>query len=411
MPLFEAIRTGLMEIWMHKTRSFLTMLGIIFGIAAVISVSAIGAGAAEELNRQLAALGTNTVRLRAIELNGAELTAARRLTPYGLTRKDVEAVRQIADGVSLASPLKKTEAPASVSGKVISGEVYGTNSDLPSIVGYKLAEGRWLSDIDNQFSNQVCVIGEDIRRSAFPIEPPLGQKIRIGGQSYEVIGVLESRKTGGDTVVKVGNVDRNIYIPIDTLFKRLGTGGDPRAEKLDEVILKLGDGEPLAEMKELVDRTVLRRHGNVRDYEVIVPEELIRQQQETGKILANVLLFVAAISLLVGGIGIMNIMLATVTQRTREIGVRRALGATRSDVLTQFIIESLIISVLGGLAGIAIGYALAWMIGSYADWEMIVPISSVLTATGVSGFIGFLFGFYPSLKAARLDPIEALRSE
>ncbi|MGF1572057.1 MAG: ABC transporter permease [Sumerlaeia bacterium] len=411
MPLLEAIRTGLMEIWMHKTRSFLTMLGIIFGIAAVISVSAIGAGAAEELNRQLAALGTNTVRLRAVELSGADLTEARRLSPYGLTRKDVHAVREIVEGVTLASPLKKTEAPASINGRVISGEVYGTNSDLPNIVGYKLAEGRWLSPYDGQYASQVCVIGEDIRRIAFPIEPPLGKKIRIGGQSYQVVGVLESRQTGGDTVVKVGNVDRNIYIPIDTMFKRLGTGGDPRVEKLDEIILKLDEGQPLGEMKELVDRMILRRHGNVRDYEVIVPEELIRQQQETGKILANVLLFVAAISLLVGGIGIMNIMLATVTQRTREIGVRRALGATRSDVLTQFIIESLIISVLGGVAGIAIGYGLAWMIGNYAGWEMIVPVSSVLTATGVAGFIGFLFGFYPSLKAARLDPIEALRSE
>ncbi len=411
MPLLEAIRTGLMEIWMHKTRSFLTMLGIIFGIAAVISVSAIGAGAAEELNRQLAALGTNTVRLRAVELSGADLTEARRLSPYGLTRKDVHAVREIVEGVTLASPLKKTEAPASINGRVISGEVYGTNSDLPNIVGYKLAEGRWLSPYDGQYASQVCVIGEDIRRIAFPIEPPLGKKIRIGGQSYQVVGVLESRQTGGETVVKVGNVDRNIYIPIDTMFKRLGTGGDPRVEKLDEIILKLDEGQPLGEMKELVDRMILRRHGNVRDYEVIVPEELIRQQQETGKILANVLLFVAAISLLVGGIGIMNIMLATVTQRTREIGVRRALGATRSDVLTQFIIESLIISVLGGVAGIAIGYGLAWMIGNYAGWEMIVPVSSVLTATGVAGFIGFLFGFYPSLKAARLDPIEALRSE
>ncbi|MDX1970951.1 MAG: ABC transporter permease [Candidatus Sumerlaeia bacterium] len=411
MPILEAFRTGLLEIWMHKTRSFLTMLGIIFGIAAVIAVSAIGAGAAEELNRQLAALGTNTVRIRALELKGAEESEARRRNPYGLTRGDLASIREILQGVELAAPLKKTTAPPSVNGRVISGEVYGTNSDLPQIVGYALSEGRWISPLDEANASQVCVIGAEISRLAFPIESPVGQRLRIAGQSYLVIGVLQSRQTGGDTVIKVGNVDRNIYIPLETLFKRLGTEGDPRAERLDEIILKVAEGAPLSETKSVADRMVQRRHNGMRDFEVIVPEELIRQQQETAGILANVLLFVAAISLLVGGIGIMNIMLATVTQRTREIGVRRALGAKRSDVLTQFIIESLIISLLGGLLGIAIGYSLAFIIGSYAGWVMIVPLVSVLTSTAVACFVGFLFGFYPSLKAARLDPIEALRTE
>lgn len=411
MPIFEAIRTGLIEIWMHKTRSFLTMLGIIFGIAAVIAVSAIGAGAAVELERQLASLGTNTVRIRALELKGAESLEARRRSPFGMVREDLTFLKKMVEDVDFAAPLKKTAAPPSIEGRPLSGEVYGTNADLPEILGYKVEQGRFISEVDNRVANQVCVIGYEIRRAAFPIEDPIGKEIRIAGQVYTVVGVLASRSTGGDTVIKVGNVDRNIYIPVNTLFSRLGTDGDPRAEKLDEIILKVNNSDLLGATKEFINRSLKRRHSGVTDFEVIVPEELIRQQQETGKILQNVLLFVAAISLLVGGIGIMNIMLATVTQRTREIGVRRALGATRIDVLGQFIIESLIISFIGGLAGICIGYGLAFSIGQYAAWEMVVPVNSVVTSTGVAGFIGFLFGFYPSLKAARLDPIEALRSE
>jgi putative ABC transport system permease protein len=192
---------------------------------------------------------------------------------------------------------------------------------------------------------------------------------------------------------------------------RLGTGGDRRAERLDEIILKAGNPETQRLMPDLVETILLRLHSNVRDFEIIVPEELIRQQQETGKILGNVLLFVAGISLFVGGIGIMNIMLATVTQRTREIGVRRALGATRSDILGQFIIESLIISLLGGILGIGIGYGLAYMIGNYSGWEVIIPTLAIIVSTGVAGLVGFLSGLYPSIKASRLDPIEALRTE
>ncbi len=411
MHIGESVRIGLSEIRMHKMRSLLTMLGVIFGIAAVIATSAIGAGAAEELNRQLSALGTNTVRVRAVELRGADALSASQRSPYGLTRADVNSLRAIIEPVTHVASLKKTTAQAFVDGKSIAAEIYGTSADLPGIVGYGLSAGRFVSDLDNREATQVCVIGDEVRRLAFPLSDPLGQTMMLAGQRYMVIGVLEPRSTGGETVVKVGNVDRNIYIPINTLFKRFGTGGDPRADKLEEIILKIGQEKYLRETAALVGRILERRHNGVKDFEIIVPEELIRQQQETGAILSNVLIFVAAISLLVGGIGIMNIMLATVTQRTREIGVRRALGATRNDILGQFIVESLIISLLGGTIGIGIGYALAYTIGGYADWIVIVPPMAVLVSNAVAGGIGFLFGLYPSMKAARLDPIEALRTE
>ncbi|MBI5155425.1 ABC transporter permease [Candidatus Poribacteria bacterium] len=411
MHLGESIRIGLTEIRMHKMRSLLTMMGVIFGIAAVIATSAIGAGAAEELNRQLAQLGTNTIRIRAVKIEGLDAAVATRRSPYGLTRQDVDSIGRIAAPVTHAASLKKSDVQASFQGHSVPAQVYGTNEDLPGIVGYRVSEGRFLTAADTEQSKQVCVIGDEVRRVAFPLEDPVGQRLLISGQYYTVVGVLAPRgESKGQTVIEVGNVDRNIYLPINSLLRRLGSG-DPRADKLDEIILKVGDDKFLRETSRLAERILARRHGGMKDFEVIVPEELIRQQQETESILGNVLLFVAAISLLVGGIGIMNIMLATVTQRTREIGVRRALGATRDDILGQFIIESLIISLCGGMIGVGIGYGLAYLISAYADWSMIVPVNSVLIATVVSAGVGFLFGLYPSLKAARLDPIEALRTE
>ncbi|MCB2156684.1 ABC transporter permease [bacterium] len=397
---------------MHKMRSLLTMMGVIFGIAAVIATSAIGAGAAEELNRQLAMLGTNTIRVRALELKGAEALAAMRRSPNGLTRGDAASIREIlGQNVTYIAPLKKAELEAFSSGRSLPAEIFGTNEDLPGIMGYEVAEGRFLTSIDTEESKQVCVIGEEVRREAFPLVDPLGQRLLISGQYYTVVGVLQPRSMGGvKTVIDVGNVDRCIYLPINSLIRRLGQG-EAQADKLDEIVLKVRDAATLRETSQVVGDILERRHSQITDFEIVVPEELIRQQQETESILSNVLMFVAAISLLVGGIGIMNIMLATVTQRTREIGVRRALGATRRDILGQFIIESLIISLLGGILGIGLGYGLANLIGQYADWETIIPLQAVLIANGVAAGVGFLFGLYPSLKAAQLDPIEALRTE
>ncbi len=386
------------------------MLGVIFGVAAVIGTAAIGSGARDELQRQLAQLGTNTVRVRSIELKGKEESDARRLSPYGLTRDDLGAIELLLPTLLAAAPLKTVEAPVQSQSRTLPFSVYGTNDDLPYISGYAVEEGRFLSPLDVSESAQVVVIGADVRRAAFPLEEALGQRLLIGGQYYTVIGVMAARGQSGGTVIDVGDVDRSVYIPINSAIRRLGTG-DPRADKLDEIALKVATEEELGESAALVRRMLFRRHNNVGDFNILVPEELIRQQQKSKDIFSQVLIFVAAISLLVGGIGIMNIMLATVAQRTREIGIRRALGATRRDILFQFLVESLIISLTGGVIGIGIGYAIAFGIGRYADWPIIVPIASVITSTSIAAAVGLLFGLYPSVKAASLDPIEALRAE
>lgn len=412
MHLGESVKVGITEIRMHKLRSLLTMLGVIFGVSAVIATSAIGAGAAEELDRQLAMLGANTIRIRAVELKGTEALEATRRSPFGLTRADARAVNEVLDSVIYAAPLKRSPTKAFAGPRSLPGEVWGTTADLAHILGLRVSQGRFLTDLDVREAKQVCVIGEEVRRTAFPLENPLGQRLLIGGQYYSVVGVLAPRGEGGTaTVIEVGNADRDIYMPLSSLYQRVGTGPDPRADRLDEIIFQVEDAQLLRGSADVATRMLMRRHNGIQDFEVIVPEQLIRQQQETEGILSNVLIFVAAISLLVGGIGIMNIMLATVTQRTREIGIRRALGATRREILGQFIVESLIISLTGGMLGICLGYGLAFLIGAYADWLMVVPWKSVVLSTVVAGGVGLLFGLYPSMKAAQLDPIEALRTE
>ncbi len=412
MQVVESVKIGAREITLHKLRSFLTMLGVIFGVAAVISTAAIGAGARDELNRQLATLGTNTIRIRAVELKGKELADQKRLAPFGLTRGDLDSIRTLLSEYLVASaPLKEMDAQIQVRGRVLPYSIYGTSPDLPLISGYEVADGRFLNYLDDQESRNVCVIGDEVRRDAFPLADPIDQILLIEGQPYHVVGVMAPRSgSSGGTVIDVGNIDRSVYLPINAALRRLGDG-DPRMEALDEIALKVDRESVLREASSLAQRVLTRRHNGVIDYTVIVPEELIRQQQETKNVLSRVLIFIAAISLLVGGIGIMNIMLATVTQRTREIGIRRALGATRRDILFQFLVESLVISLCGGILGIGIGVGLAFGIGAYADWPTIVPPESIVASTSISAGIGFLFGLYPSYRAAQLDPIEALRTE
>lgn len=412
MQLSESLKIGAHEIWLHKTRSLLTMLGVIFGVAAVISTAAIGAGARDELDRQLAMLGTNTIRVQSVELKGKEAADARRLAPWGLTRGDVENLRAVlGDELEAVAPLRKIEVQIQAQGRVLPYDVYGTNEDFPLISGYQIAGGRFLNPLDLTEAYKVAVIGDAVRRDAFPLTRAVGESIVLDGQAYTVIGVMARRgESQGGTVIDVGDLDRSIYIPINAALRR-HRSDDPRADRLGEIALKIESEDQLREAAALVDRVLERRHNGVRDFKTVVPEELIRQQQQTKNVLSQVLVFIAAISLLVGGIGIMNIMLATVTQRTREIGIRRALGATRHDILVQFLVESLSLSVLGGLIGIGIGAGLATAIGNYAGWPIILPLESILISTTISGLVGLLFGFYPSLKAAALDPIEALRTE
>jgi len=404
------MKIGMKEIWSHKLRSFLTMLGVIFGVAAVVSMVAIAEGAKEESLRQIRLLGTNNIRIRKLELKGIEKTKALRKAPDGLTRADAAACQEILSDVTNTAVTRSINARLLYKNEVPPSSVIGVTPGYLDVVGHSVQEGRFISEMDIKEAKQVCAIGHEIKNRLFALEDPLGKQIRLEGQIFTVIGVMEKKSSdGGVGSLKLGNLNQNIYLPISTSFQRFGM--DERSEQLDEISLKIREGADLQEIAHVVKRILLRRHNDVEDFEIVIPEELMRQSQKTQRIFAIVLTAIAGISLIVGGIGIMNIMLATVTQRTREIGIRRAIGATQRHILFQFIIESLTLSLVGGFIGIFAGVGMAKAIAIYAEWKTPISIISIIVSFSVAAITGLIFGLYPSTKAAKLDPIEALRYE
>jgi putative ABC transport system permease protein len=416
MQLVESLKIGATELGSRKLSSFLTMLGVIFGVAAVVAVSAIGQGAQEEALRQIQLLGTNNIRVRRTKAEGFELAAMRRKSPQGLSREDARALEKIVPGVRLAVCRRDTSRP----GEQDLLRVYREGQSPPAVVaavepaylrvsGGQLARGRFLGELDSDRAMPVCVLGASAAQALFPLEDPLGGEIRIGTLPHIVVGVMERRGALGSEGSGASNPNLEVYIPINAAFGRLAPAGFP--EDLNEIVLLLHDGADLKETGALIQRVLLRRHNDAQDFEIVIPELLLERKQATQRIFSYALLFIAGISLLVGGIGIMNIMLATVTQRTREIGVRRALGATRHDILAQFLVEALLICLVGGLLGLGLGMGMARLAQHYAGWPTIISAGAMGAAIGVSSATGVIFGLYPSLKAARLDPIEALRHE
>jgi putative ABC transport system permease protein len=256
---------------------------------------------------------------------------------------------------------------------------------------------------------QRCIIGNNLAKILFALEPPLGKSIQLGRQKYEVVGVMEHRPAGDDEGGKRKSPNLTVYIPMQTGLHRLVALNEP--DDLDEIAVQLQPESDLEELKQVMERILKRRHNNVVDYSFVIPELLLKQKQATQRIFSVVLLFIAGLSLLVGGIGIMNIMLATVTQRTKEIGIRRAIGATQNDILVQFLVEALLICLIGGVVGIGVGWGLSQAAQFYAGWSTIINIPAVIVAITVASATGLIFGLYPSLQAAKLDPIEALRHE
>jgi putative ABC transport system permease protein len=254
----------------------------------------------------------------------------------------------------------------------------------------------------------VCVLGAGIKRDLFYFRDPLGARVKIGDDWFTVVGVMEHKLAGGAEMA--GNdMNQQIYIPLSTSLQRFTL--DPFESEIDRIVARVGEPERVREAANIIQTTLARRHSNAADYQISIPEELLRQRQQTQRIFNIVMGCIAGISLLVGGIGIMNIMLASVLERTREIGIRRAIGATRKDIMGQFLVEAALLSFLGGMIGIILGWSMSYVITLYAGWKTIVSIFSVILAFGVSATVGILFGFYPARQAALMDPIESLRYE
>lgn len=430
----------------NAMRSFLTSLGIIFGVASVIAMLAIGRGAQEEVLSQMKLLGTNNVIIEPViqqmegEVSNVSSTNEQRKYSPGLTLADMQSIMERVPQVEDASPEIIYETSFIRDGRLRSGKLVGVNDQYFRINNFEIAEGKIFTGVQMTQSDPVCVIGSGVKTRFFAGEDPVGRKIKAGNTWLTVVGVLKEREMTTENIQNLGirNYNLDIFVPVTTSLLRyknraMVTGQEIQqaaAERnnsndigntsnesinnyhqIDRMIIQVSDTRYSVPVAEIVRKMLQRRHNTVIDFEVIVPELLLQQERRTQEIFNIVLSSIASISLIVGGIGIMNIMLASVVERYREIGVRRAVGAHEFDIQLQFLTEALAISISGGLVGIFIGIAFSYIIELTAGVVTIVTLSSIFISFGVAMAIGVIFGFFPAQRAAEQDPVHALRHE
>jgi putative ABC transport system permease protein len=412
--VFSDIRQAFGNLQAQKTRTLLTALGIVFGVGSVIGMMSIGAGAREESLRFIEQLGVRNILIDSRQaLTDEELQQRRRSSP-GLTERDVRILEANIDAVEIMSA-RRSLHPSSVLPKPAQSipELFGVRPSYLLIHSLQFSEGRFFDEPDDERSALVCVLGESAKVSLLGYEPALGKFVKINDTWLEVVGVLKEQLMAGaqNTGSAMQDVNNIVYIPLNTFQYRFWDRSAYLKDDLDGIELRLKLGADSVEVAKIVTAALASTHHDIQDFTVTIPAALLAQQQRTQTIFTYVMVAIAAISLLVGGIGIMNIVLATVLERTREIGIRRSVGARRFDILRQFLTESILISVGGGVLGVAFGFFLAWLIAQTAEWKTIVTTASVVIAFGVSVAVGVLFGAYPAVKASRINPIEALRYE
>lgn len=396
----------------QKARTFLTALGIVFGVGSVIGMLSIGAGAREESLRLIEKLGVRNILVDSVPATSPEELQQRRRASQGLNDRDIRILESNLEGIESLSP-RRTLFPSRVLPK-LSGSMptlIGVRPVYSKIHGLTVAEGRLLSTQDDIDCAAVVMLGQSAKINLLGFASAVGKMIKVNDTWLEVVGVLAEQISEAGSGVKVQDRNNAILIPLNTFQYRFWDTTRFLKDELDGVDLRLKEGVDSVQTSKILNAILASTHRNTEDYVVTIPAALLEQQKRTQAIFTYVMVAIAAISLLVGGIGIMNIVLATVMERTREIGIRRAIGARRQDILRQFLIESILISVGGGVLGIVFGVTLSWLIASVAEWNTIVTPLSVVVAFGVSVCVGMLFGIYPALKAAQIDPIEALRYE
>jgi putative ABC transport system permease protein len=443
------LNISLEAVYLNKFRSLLTALGIIFGVAAVISMMAIGSGARQEILDQIKLVGVNNIIIKPIikgnknnkeekEEGKKENSTLKENFSPGLTLKDAKALGSFIPTISKVSPEVNYETFILKDGIRSSAMLCGTTPDFFSMFGLELQQGQMFTVEQMEMGKSVCIIGPVIKTKFFKDQNPIGQSIKCGTIWMEVIGVLEGKNLTKDAPenLDISDYNNTIYAPIQTLLLRfynrsvvnpnaeggmfdggdfaISYGGENKEghkNELDKITVQVKESGMMTQTTEIIKRMLLRRHAGVTDFEVKVPELLLKQEQRTKDIFNIVLGVIAGISLLVGGIGIMNIMLASVMERTKEIGIRMAMGATKKDVITQFLTEATILSVSGGLIGILLGVILSKVIMQVTDIKTIISGGSIILSFGVSATVGIIFGYWPAKKAASQDPVESLRYE
>jgi putative ABC transport system permease protein len=411
MDVRESLDAGVESLRHHRLRSFLAMLGIIFGVGAVIAMLSIGAGAEREALEIIDAMGLRNVVVKDKRFDrDNELQEIRRKSA-GLSTRDARALGEAVPGVEHVVARIEVEPWKVVSptGRA-KPRVLGVSAEYTRLVKLPLREGRFFDGHDEQTYAAVCVIGDQVRRELFGFGEALGRPLKVNDEWLTVVGILEpsalKREIQGVTLEGTAN---DVYLPVTTAERRFARPA--LKSPLDELVVSMAPGTPVQESASVIQTMLDRLHGGAADYTITVPEALLEQSRRTQRLFDIVMGAIAGISLLVGGIGIMNIMLATVLERTREIGVRRAMGARRVDIRNQFVIEAFAITVTGGVLGIVMGIAIAKGVAFYAGWSTIVTLWSIALSVGVSVAVGLVFGSYPAVRAARLDPVESLRYE
>jgi len=411
MKIRQNISIGFEGILTHKLRSLLTMLGIIFGVGAVVAMLSIGEGARREALRQIEMMGVNNIIVQDADLKEQELIDARSAFSPGLTSDDAQAIKQVLPMVLAAVPLRKDEADALFGSAKMKVNLIGVDPDYPAAHNLKLKSGYFPDWTDLQDYRRVCAIGSGVKHKLFPFSHPVGKDIKINGVWFNIVGLMADKEIAVKDLggYQIRDFNNDVLIPISVLEKYFYRY--PLQSPLDQIIVKIKSASDIRAVGNAVNRLLLRRHHQQNDFKVIIPEELMRQSQSTQRIFNIVMGAIAGISLLVGGIGIMNIMLSSVLERTREIGIRRAMGAKKSEIMGQFLTEAVALSFSGGVLGILMGILLAKIITFYAGWVTIVSLVSLLLSFAVATAVGLIFGLYPARRAADLHPIEALRYE
>jgi putative ABC transport system permease protein len=435
----------------NRLRSLLTALGIIFGVAAVIAMLAIGNGAQQEIMEQIKLVGVNNIIIEPIveqvedRVDEGSVGPGKEKTKFspGLKMLDIDAIRASIPGVKNISPEVILDTYIVKDGNRRSAKLVGVVPEYFSVSNFQLQEGKMFSESNLVKGDPVCIIGRGVQTKFFSKENPIGKKIKSGNQWLEVVGVLEEKMISDQSIAKLGIRDFNmdVYIPIQTMLVRyknrdLVTAGGMNSNRggmrvfsvsgeissntspssknyhqVDKLVVQVEESQLLNPTAEVISRMLERRHFNVVDFEITIPELLLKQQQKTQNIFNIVLGAIAGISLLVGGIGIMNIMLASVMERIKEIGLRLSLGAKKSDIVNQFLFEAIMISVSGGIIGVILGIALAEVVARVGEFPTIVTFSSVIISFSVAATVGLVFGIAPARRAAQQDPITSLRHE
>jgi len=428
----EAITMAVQSLALHKTRSVLTMLGVIFGVGAVIAMLSIGEGARRESLEQIEVLGVRNIIIRSMDIeetSGDEEEQENR--PVGISTGDALSISEICSFAERTAVTWESKLEARTYDGSMQVILTGTSPEYARIFNLKTGHGSFIHDYHLKSTSNVCVIGSDVRQALFGFKDPVGELIKLQDQWFRVIGVVDQKKNVESLDLDIPSTNAMVIIPLTTAMakfpREVQAGGrffrrrfrfSNRSDAafldrstIDQIAVQVREGTSIVTAANIIGEILKHRHHDKVDFTVTIPEQLIEQSQKTQGIFNIVMGAIAGISLLVGGIGIMNIMLASVLERTREIGIRRAIGATRLMIVIQFLSEAALLSLLGGIGGIVVGWSLTGLITAYAGGRTIVSFWSILLAFSVAAATGILFGYYPAHRAAEEDVIEALRHE